>query len=231
MHRRQRLAVHRPRQQDLGTARLLEPDRPTEALDGLGFRAHVGALEADVRRLAVGPASASTSASATPLQVAVPVARPPRRLARDARIAIRPARRLPAHCSVAVTSRSRKASRKVASERSSSRSTSPWTRRRHAPGSIPGRTMAAHVERVGRGQRAFGQRRRGGLGVVRLFAVDDQSGPLAIAIHATSVGSASRSARRRLRAQDGARVPRGMHGGRARFSVNQRPRRRHGVIV
>ena len=71
--------------------------------------------------------------------VAVPVAPGPHGDSPGiSRTFIRPARRLPAHCSVAVTSRVRNASRSVASESSSSRSTRPWTRSRQIPGSSSG---------------------------------------------------------------------------------------------
>jgi hypothetical protein len=52
VHGRERLAVHAPREQDLGPARLVERDRAAETLRRLRLRAQVRALEADVRRLA-----------------------------------------------------------------------------------------------------------------------------------------------------------------------------------
>ena len=66
--------------------------------------------------------------------MAVPVAPGPHGASPGmSRIAISPARRLPAHCSVAVTVYSGSASRSVASDRSSGRSTAPLTRSRHSP--------------------------------------------------------------------------------------------------
>ena len=100
---------------------------------------HVRALEADVRRAAaragqrehVGERDAASS-------VAVPVAPGPHGASPGmSRIAISPARRLPAHCSVAVTSRSRNASRNVASERSAALD-QPVDAQAPRPGSISG---------------------------------------------------------------------------------------------
>jgi hypothetical protein len=48
----ERLAVHRPGEQDFGPARLVERDRPTEVLGQFRYWADVGALEADVRGVA-----------------------------------------------------------------------------------------------------------------------------------------------------------------------------------
>ena len=89
---------------------------PPKGCGRLRLRGQVGALEADMRaRRGSGPASASTSASATPVQLAVPVAPGPQGASPGmSRTAIKPARRLPAHCNVAVSMRSRNASRKVA---------------------------------------------------------------------------------------------------------------------
>src|SRR5439155_15666520 len=49
---RERLAVHRPGEQDLAAARLVERDLATEAPGGLCLWAEVGAFEPDVRGLA-----------------------------------------------------------------------------------------------------------------------------------------------------------------------------------
>ena len=106
-------------------------------------------------------------------------------------MAIRPARRLPAHCSVAVSVRSRNASRNVASESSSSRSTAPCTLQvPRGRVDLRHRAVPAHVERVGGGQRALGQRRQTGLGIERLALVHDQVRALSVAIHAPSLRSA-----------------------------------------
>ena len=107
------------------------------------------------------------------------------------RIAIRPARRLPAHCSVAVTSRSGNASRNVAEGKVQLPLDEPHrTRSRHASGSISGTArVPAHVERVRGGQRTLRQGGGPGLGVERLLLVHDQVAALSVATHARSVRS------------------------------------------
>ena len=91
------------------------------------------------QRPRAAPPSARTSVSRTPVHVAVPVAPGPHGASPGmSRIATSPARRLPAHCSVAVTVHARNASRSVESDNDSSRSTSPCTRRRQAPASSSG---------------------------------------------------------------------------------------------
>ena len=99
VHRCQRLAVHRPGEQYLRTRRLVERYRAAEPLDGLGLRSsRPRPRTPHLKPRASGPASASTSASATPVQVAVPVAPGPHGASPGmSRMAISPARRLPAH--------------------------------------------------------------------------------------------------------------------------------------
>ena len=84
VHRAERLAVHRPRQQHLGPARLVERDRAAEALGRLGLRAQVRAVEAHVRgrRAAARPGRGRRRAAPRPGR-GPGRARPPRRLARD----------------------------------------------------------------------------------------------------------------------------------------------------
>ena len=136
---REWLSIHPPCEQDLGTTSLVERDRAAEASAGVASRQTSPPPKPTSVAPGNGPAGASTSASPTPVHVAVPVAPAPHGSSHGmSRMAIRPVRRLPAHCSVAVTSCSRNASCKVTRERSSSRSTSPSTRSRHASGSISG---------------------------------------------------------------------------------------------
>ncbi len=191
VHRLQRLAVHRPGEQDLGPARLVERDRAAEPLRRRGLlRRGPRRRSRRARRPGSGPASASTSASATPVQVAVPVAPGPHGASPGmSRTATRPARRLPAHCSVAVTVALAAAPRcSVSSDSSSSRPTSPCTRSRHSRSiDLRHRAVPAHVERVGRRHRGLGQRGEPGLGVERLLLVDDHVRALSVATHPASV--------------------------------------------
>ena len=149
---------------------------PPKRCAGLASGHRSAPSKPDVRGAGQRPGQRQDVGERDAVQVAVPVAPGPHGASPGmSRIAIRPARRLPAHCSVAVTSRSRNASRSVASESDSSRSTSPWTRRRNAPSlDLRDRPVPADVERVGRGDRSLRQRREPGLDVERLLLVDDQ---------------------------------------------------------
>jgi hypothetical protein len=181
----ERLAVHRPGEQDLGAARLVERDRTAEGLGWLRLRADVGAVEADVLRLGqrAGERQHVGERDAGPRRRAGR-ARTPRRLARD--VADRDQARAPVAGALqrrglgALPERlAQRRQREVELPLDEPVDVQPPRGRidlRH-------RAVPAHVERVGGGQRPLGQRGEPGLGIERLVFVDDQIRALAIATH------------------------------------------------
>ncbi len=184
--RRERLAVHRPREQDLGAARLVERDRAAEALRRLGLGALVRAVEADVRSVLarrrqgedVGEPDAGPRRGPGR-------ARPPRRLARDVADRHEPG----AAVARALQRRGHRARAERLAQRRERQRQLPLDQPVHpqAPGArvkLRHGAVAAHVERVGRRDRGLVERAEVRLGVEGLLLVDDEARALAVAAHA-----------------------------------------------
>jgi hypothetical protein len=191
VHGRQRLAVHRPGEQDLGAARLVERDRAPEALGGLRLRAEICAVEAHVLRLGnrmgepehVGERDPGPGRGARG-------ARAPRRLAGD--VTDRDQARAP------VAGALERGGHLPLPERLAEGGQGELQLALHEPvhAQAPAgrvdlrhRPVPADVERVRRRHRTLGQGGEPGLGVERLLSVDDQVGALSVASHGTSVRS------------------------------------------
>jgi hypothetical protein len=190
VHGRERLAIHRPGEQNLWTTRLVERDRATEALDRVGLRADVGAPEADVRRAAqrTGEREHIAERDAGPGRRAGR-ARTPRRLARNiadgdqtrAPVAGALQRRRLSACPERLAQRRQREVQFALDEPTNAQPPRGGVDLRH-------RTVPAHVERVCGGQRTLGQGGARRLCVERLLLVHDQIRALAVAAHATSPG-------------------------------------------
>jgi hypothetical protein len=193
MHRRERLAVHRPREHDLRAQRLVERDRAAEALGRLRLRAHVGAVEADMRRLAqragkrehVGERDTAPNRGARG-------AGSPRRLARDVADGDQPG----APVAGALQRRGHLALLGRFAQGVKRELQLPLDEAVHPQPPRGGvelrhRAVRPHVERIHGRHGTLGQGGEPGLGVERLLLVDDQVRALAVATHATSVISCS----------------------------------------
>ena len=189
MDRRERLAVHPPREQDLRAARLVERDRAAETLGRLRLRAEVGTLEADVggfgqrsgerehvRERDAGPGRGAGRPW------------PPRRLARD--VADGDQARTPV--AGALQRRGHLALPERLAQRREGELQLPLDDAQHAQPprgrvDLRHRAMAPHVEGVCGGHRTLGQRGEPGLGVERLLPVNDHAGALSVATHGTNL--------------------------------------------
>ena len=197
MNERERLAVHRPGEQDLRATRLLERDRASEPLGGLRLGAQIGAVEADVRGLAqrVGEREHVGKRDAGPSR-GTGRARTPRRLARD----VTDSDQARAPIARALQRRSHLALPERLAQGGKGKVQLPFDDPMHVQPPRGGvdlrhRSVPPHVKRVRGGQRTLRQRSEPSLGVERLLLVHDQIPALSIATHATSVRSPDPGAR------------------------------------
>jgi hypothetical protein len=188
VHGRERLAVHRPDEEHFRAACLVERDRAAEALDRFGLRADVGALEADMRRVAerAGEREHVGERDAAPRR-GPRRAGTPRRLARDVadgdqtRAPIAGALQRRGHGALAQRLAQRRQRELQLALDEPVHAQAPRDRVDLRHGAVP-----THVERVGRRQRTLRQRRPRALGVERIVLVHDQIRTLAVAAQARS---------------------------------------------
>jgi hypothetical protein len=195
---RERLPVHRPGEQDLGATRLVQWDRATKTLGGLGLKAAVRPFEPDVRgpaqrtrereHVSEGDAGPSRGTSGT---------RTPRCFARNVadgdEAGTLVARALQRRGHLALT--------ECLTQRGEGKAQLALDGSVHlkAPGSgvdLRRRGMPAHVEGVRGGQRTLRERGKPGLGVERFPLMHDHVRALSVSDHAKSVrASRARSSR------------------------------------
>ena len=189
MNERERLPVHRPGEQDLGTTRLLERNRATEALRGLRLRAEIRAFEADVRGVAqrTGESQHVGERDAGPRR-GTGSARTPRRLAGN--VADRDQAGAPV--ARALQCRGHLALAQRLAQGGQGQLQLPLHSALHAQSPRRGvdlrhRAVPAHIKRIRGSQRALHQRSEPGLSVERLLLVHDQVHTLSVATHPTSL--------------------------------------------
>ena len=187
VHGRQRLAVHLPREQDLGPQRLVARDRDLVELRRVGLLGVVGAGEADVARGGVDAGGGQHVGQRRPGPArGAGGARAPRGLAGDVahahQVGAAVARALQRHGQLAARQRLQVGRRQLERLRHQPVDAQRARRLRHRP-------VVADVEALDRGQRRAGQRGARRLRVERLPLVDDRVRRLAEGAHSGTIRS------------------------------------------